>query len=704
MNDHPQRGPVDDSWRTDLARAWAAEIAKTVFIPMSHAKIVRLLARMTGTLADAVCADSPDTAQVTEIGTALVNRAISGKATLSTSLSVLGRGLLAMPAPPPDLPARVVTVLSVLAAGYSDALRERTYISQEALKRSLIKAKRDTERSLADSDARLRAIFSSSAVGIAISEPSGKFAQTNAALTDILGYGSPDLAGMSVQELAHPDAAGWLAESIADLLSGRRANFRERCRLVHADGESVWAYLAVSLLRDDHDQPAYLVTMVEDVTELHLLGDRLGHQSLHDMVTGLPNRQYFVSTLESTLGRSDAGGRITLFHFGLDRFTVVNDGLGQHVGDQLLRAVGQRLESVFAGETAMVARLGGDEFAVLLEGKESTPGVGEYAALVLDALADPMFIGGDGIAVSTCMGIVDRVGPGADPAELLRAADMTLHRAKRRGAGQWDLFDARQDAADRSRFRLAATIPGALQAEQLDVVYQPLLRFSDETMIGITARLAWRPPAQQPQGHREVLALAEETGVVLPVGRWSIRKACQQAALWWRERGPGTPAVVVDLSAGQARDPDLVGVVRRELDAVELPAEQLRLGVALGTPAQNDEIIDNILVLAEMGVASSLLDFGTEHAELLLRGEFTLRSVVLDTRLGDSLADERTAEITEPVVRSLVDFAHSLGLPVAVGGIRHENHLRRLRAVGVDAGQGEPLSPSVPAQRIRFSR
>src|SRR6185437_1674712 len=105
-----------------------------------------------------------------------------------------------------------------------------------------------------------------------------------------------------------------------------------------------------------------------------------------------------------------------------------------------------------------------------------------------------------------------------------------------------------------------------------------------------------------------------------------------------------------------------------------------------------------------MGVASSLLDFGTEHAELLLRGEFTLRSVVLDTRLGDSLADERTAEITEPVVRSLVDFAHSLGLPVAVGGIRHENHLRRLRAVGVDAGQGEPLSPSVPAQRIRFSR
>jgi EAL domain-containing protein (putative c-di-GMP-specific phosphodiesterase class I) len=223
-------------------------------------------------------------------------------------------------------------------------------------------------------------------------------------------------------------------------------------------------------------------------------------------------------------------------------------------------------------------------------------------------------------------------------------------------------------------------------------------------MIGITARLAWRPPAQQPQAHCEVLALAEETGVVLPVGRWSIRKACQQAALWWREHGPATPAVIVDLSAGQARDPDLVGVVRRELDAVELPADQLRLGVALGTPAQNDEIIDNILVLAEMGVSSSLVDYGTEHAELLLRGEFTLRDVVLDGRLGDSLADGRTAEITEPVVRSLVDFAHSVGLPVAVAGIRHEDHLRRLRAVGVDAGQGEPLSPSVRADRIRIPR
>lgn len=256
MNDHPQRGPVDDSWRTDLARTWAAEIAKTVFIPMSHAKIVRLLARMTNTLADAVCADRPDPGPVGEIGTALVNRAISGKATLATSLGVLGRGLLAMPDAPPDLPERVVTVLSTFAASYAEALRERTYISQEALKRSLIKAKRDTERSLADSDARLRAIFSSSAVGIAISEPSGKFAQTNAALTEILGYGPPDLAGMSVQDLAHEDAAGWLADSIADLLSGRRANFRERCRLSHQDGESVWAYLAVSLLRDDHDQPA----------------------------------------------------------------------------------------------------------------------------------------------------------------------------------------------------------------------------------------------------------------------------------------------------------------------------------------------------------------------------------------------------------------------------------------------------------------
>jgi len=700
VNDHPQRGPVDESWRTDLARAWAAEIAKTVFIPMSHAKIVRLLARMTGTLADAVRADGPPPATVTEIGTALVNRAISGKTTLSTSLDVLGRGLLAMPDPPAELPARVVAVLSVLAAGYTEALRERTYISQEALKRSLIKAKRDTERSLADSDARLRAIFSSSAVGIAISAPTGKFAQTNAALTEILGYSQPELAAMSVQDLAHADAAGWLSDSIADLLAGRRPNFRERCQLVHQDGESVWAYLAVSLLRDDHDQPAYLVTMVEDVTELHLLGDRLGHQSLHDMLTGLPNRQYFVSTLERTLGGSTATGRITLFHFGLDRFTVVNDGLGQHVGDQLLRAVAQRLEGVFADETAMVARLGGDEFAVLLEGTADTPGVGEYAARVLDTLAAPMFIGGDGIAVSTCMGIVDRITVGTDPAELLRAADMTLHRAKRRGAGQWDLFDARQDAADRSRFRLAATLPGALQADQLDVVYQRLLRFSDETTIGVTARLAWRPPAQQPMRHNEVLALAEETGVVLPVGRWVIRRACQQAAAWWQAHGSATPPVVVDLSTGQARDPDLVGVVRRELDAVELPADQLRLGVSLGTAAQNDEIIDNILVLAEMGVTSSLLDYGTEHADLLLRGEFTLRAVVLDARLGDSLADERTAEITEPVVRSLVDFAHSLGLPVAVGGIRHEDHLRRLRAVGVDAGQGEPLSPSVSADRI----
>jgi diguanylate cyclase (GGDEF)-like protein/PAS domain S-box-containing protein len=696
VNDHPPQGPVDDSWRLSLARAWAAAVAKTVFIPMAHAKIERLLLRMTGTLVDALLTEPFDTSEVTDIGVALVKRSISGKSTLSTSMDVLGRGLLALPADaaPDDLPARVVGVLGAFSAGYAEALRERTYISQEALKSSLIKARRDTERHLADSDARLRAIFTSSAVGIAISEPNGKFLQTNAALTEILGFHQVELSAMTVHDLAHADAATTLANNIGDLTIGRRQRFRERIRLEHKDGETVWAYLAVSLLRDEHDEPAYLITMVEDVTELHLLGDRLGHQSLHDMLTGLPNRQYFVSTLESTLGRSGPPTRITLFHFGLDRFTIVNDGLGQEVGDRLLRVVAQRLENVFAGQDVMVARLGGDEFAVLLKSGPRTPGVSDFAGRVLETLAEPVFLDDDGVAVTTCMGIVDRITPGSDPAEMLRAADMTLHRAKRRGAGQWELFDARQDAADRARFRLAATIPGALQADALDLEFQPLLRFSDETVLAVTARLFWCPPGQQPQRHDEVLSLAEETGVVLPLGRWAINKACEQATAWRARFGDAVPPVVVDLSASQSRDPDLVGVVRRELDAAGLTPDRLRLGIALGTDAENDEIIDNILVLAEMGVESSLLDFGTDHVNLLLRGEFSLIALVLDDRLGDSLADDRTAPVTEPVVRSLIEFAHSVGLPVAVRGVRHAEHLRRLRAVGADAGQGEPLHPA----------
>ncbi|AHH94732.1 diguanylate cyclase [Kutzneria viridogrisea] len=702
MNDDPEQHGTGTHWRVGLARAWAEELSTTVFVPMSQARVERMLAKLVDLLVDALCADPFDTGPLGEVGAELVARSISGRTTLPTTLGLLGTRLLAMPAElaPADLPERVVGVLSAVAGGYAEALRERTFIGQESLKTSLVQAKRDTERTLAESEARLRAIFSSSAVGIAISEPDGRFLQTNESLREILGYDATELSQMTMQDLLHPDAAGDIGACYAEVLADRRRRFRERGRLTRKDGEAVWAYLAVSVLRDDAGAPTHVVTMVEDVTELHLLGDRLGHQSLHDALTGLPNRQYFMSTVEGVLGGEPSSSRITLFHFGLDRFTVVNDGLGQHIGDRLLRAVGKRLEEVFAEEKAMVARLGGDEFAVLLESSEDTPGVTEFIGRTMARLAEPVYLDGDGLAVTTCVGIVDRVAHGTDPIELLRAGDMTLHRAKRRGAGQWDLYDPQQDSVDRDRFRLAATIPGALQHNQLDALYQPVLRLSDESILALTTRVTWTPPGRPLHRHDAVLALAEETGVVLPVGRWLMERACEQTGAWRDRFGDRVPPVVVDLSPSQARDPDLVGVVRHLLGRSGLDASWLRLGFVLAGDAQDEEIIDNVMVLAEMGLGTVLYRFGSEHVDLLQAMEFPLNGVVLDRKLTDSLVDEHAALVTTPVVTALVDFVHSCGLPVAALGVSSEGHLQRLRSVGVDAGQGEVLVPSSPATAI----
>ncbi|MGH3886813.1 MAG: putative bifunctional diguanylate cyclase/phosphodiesterase [Pseudonocardiaceae bacterium] len=435
------------------------------------------------------------------------------------------------------------------------------------------------------------------------------------------------------------------------------------------------------------------MTIVEDVTELHLLRERLVHQSLHDALTGLPNQQFFISRLEGVLGHAERTSRITVCKIDLDGLAVINDGFGREIGDQLLQSVAQRLQSAVDGETATVARFGSDEFAILIENSPTTPDLAVLAASINTQLAEPVYIEGCGLAVSACIGFVEHQG-GGEPANLLRAAEAALHNVKRGGKRQWGSLDTRRDAVHRVRCRLAAAMPGALEIGEIILDYQPLAQLADGKVVAIEALLRWDHPHSGPLPHHECLELAARIGLEVPLGQWLLRSACEQLASWRQRFGEATPLLHVDLTPRQSQDPDLVAGVRCALAHAGLGAESLQLGMpVLALGADTGEAEDNLRVLADMGVAIVLLGF-SGAGDVAYLEDLQVRTAEIAHRVVQRVAqrpggDSRIARAV-PVILGVV---HYCGATVIARGVETQDEADWWRSAGADIGQGAFCAP-----------
>src|SRR5215470_10532061 len=577
---NPHEG-TDDA-RLHLARQWAEAIAPTAYVAMSPDQIERVLLDLAGRLLDGIAAGDLDVSprKFERVGECLVELRFTGQLSLSRTFQVLGAELPAQPelSGRPGSPARVLAVLGGISAGYANALRSHTLAQQEDLNRALLLARQRTERHLKVSEARFRGVFTSTAVGIAITDLDGNFIEINDALIEILGYGRDELTRGILYDLVPPADAPQLRSLYQNLAATNVGSFRLRRRMVRSDGEIAHVYLAGSVLHEADDAPSYYVTVVEDTSEPLLLQERLTHQSLHDVQTGLPNRHSIQLTLERVLGRLQPADTITLLHLDMDGFSVINNGLGHRVGDQLLQVVAKRLTDVFAGERVTIARLGGDEFAVLVEDSPSTPDVASLASSINEELAEPTYIAGHGLAVSATVGVVRRQVRGATADELMRQADSTLYRAMANGKRQWAVYDERLDAENRGGFTLAASMPGALETGEFRRMYQPQVRLTDRCVVAVEAMLEWDHPERGVLAYERCMELAQRTGMVLPLGEWLLRSASEQAVEWRTELGE-FPTLSVHLTPAQANDPDLVRVVRTILDDTGLPPRSLQLGI-----------------------------------------------------------------------------------------------------------------------------
>ncbi|MFC4855124.1 putative bifunctional diguanylate cyclase/phosphodiesterase [Actinophytocola glycyrrhizae] len=678
--------------RSELAREWADALAQVIYVAHARDHVEGELATALDALAGAAQREPYAEQPVLDVAERLVALGFAGSECLDVTIKVLGERMpkLSGVADLIGLPGRLVDVFGSLARGLAEGMRQRLFSEQEGLTLALIRARENAENALRDSEARFEEVFSTSSVGMAITNLDLGIVRTNRALADILEHRRGKLAATRLDEVFHPDDTDYLRLRYQVLLEEDALPFRERRRLVKNDGEEALVHLSASVLRTPAGTPTYFVTTVEDVSDRHFLENQLQFQATHDALTGLANRQRFVGKLEEALSDQNTADELTVLHLDLDGFHAVNDGLGREAGDRLLRTVAMRLNEVFADENATVARFDGDEFGVLVEHRPTTPTSATMATRINEELAEPVFVGDHGVAATATIAVLHQPTPGTTPADLLRATDITLRRLKQTGRRQWGMVDEQQNEADRELFHLASSMPGAWENGEIELEYQPVVSYATGKVAAVQAMLRWDHPDGS-LDHDRCLQVLAETGFSLPIGRWMLGHACADL-----KDMPGRPVLYVELTREFAGDPDLVATVRAVLADTSLVPEQLQVGMPVQALCMRDGLAeDNLHVLADIGVAVVLYEFGTTSGDLACLEDLPVRAVKMASRVVARVADE--GSLFTRVVRDLVPLVQGSGATVLVGDVDGADQFEWWRAVGADQAQGAHVGlPGLP--------
>jgi len=672
---------------TVLASRWVHAVAGTSYVPLRPDEVEELLLAFLRRLV-AAARQSVTAARTVgvEVGAALVDAHFTSPRTLSQTVAVLLEGL-------PDardrgtgrLPghtdgeggcdneqveARWGTLVAAIAEGFSAALQERALREQEEILQAAAEAKNQARRALQVSEERFRAVFEGATIGIGIGDLDGRILEVNPALVRLLGYSAEEFRRREVREFMHPADVERVWQLYGELIRGERDHFRLEKQFLRSTGESVWTDLTVSLLRDGRGCPRYQLALIHDVTALRQLRRRLEFEANHDPLTGLANRKMFLDQLNQLSTEAAPEGRVGLCYLDLDGFKAVNDTLGHEVGDQLLIAVARSLDTVIGGRGHLVARLGGDEFVVLVSDSSGSAQLIALAEEILAAVGQPLQLRSRQVAITASVGVVERSINEGDPAELLRAADMTLYWAKADGKSQWALFDAERDARDLTRYSLSSALPTALASEDLRVHYQPIRRLTDGSLRGVEALVRWNHPRMGLLGPESFVSLAEESGLIVELGRQVLQLACRQAFAWFGAR-PDSPFVSVNLASRQLREESLVDDIRQALTDSGLRPQQLQLEITESAVIGTDPLTSHTLTaLSEMGPRLAIDDFGTGYSNLTYLRRLPLDELKLDgSFLRELRCDGEANSIDVRLVSSIISMAHILDLTVTAEGV-----------------------------------
>lgn len=559
-------------------------------------------------------------------------------------------------------------------------------------------------RALAAAEAEYRGLFENSVIGIYRSTPDGRQLRANPALVRLNGYATEKEMLEAVQDIA----LEWYVDP------ARRDEFRD---LIERDGkvtdfvseiyrhrtrERIWVSESAWIVRDEHGRPLCYEGTVVDATERITAEHKIMHMARHDALTDIPNRSFFLESLRKRLRRGRLSQPVAVLCIDLDRFKEVNDTLGHGAGDTLLRSASRRLSNL-AGQQDLVARLGGDEFAILLGEPGSDDDIRAMTDAVLDALSRPFSIGGQRAIIGASIGVAVSGRHGDDPSELLKNADIALYKAKNEGRQRSCFFDPKLTTTLQRRRMIELNLRSALAAGEFELHYQPIVDVVSGSTISHEALLRWRHPLMGMISPSEFIPIAEETGLMIPIGDWILRQATHDAA-----HRLSVSSIAVNLSPVQLRSPNLVATVMNALASSGLSPNQLELEITETVLLSDNRVTYEALrELKQLGIRIALDDFGTGYSSLSYLQKFNFDKIKIDRSF---VSPSQPGSTSAAVVKAVIMLAQELGIDVVAEGVESREQAESLTKAGCRLMQGYlfgrpvPVTPGLTAETAGSSQ
>jgi diguanylate cyclase (GGDEF)-like protein/PAS domain S-box-containing protein len=559
-----------------------------------------------------------------------------------------------------------------------------------------ISGRKQSERDLEEREKRFRTIVEKSWSGVVLLDGDLRFSFVGSSTHHLIGYEDHEMIGRSVFDFVHPREEAASRRVFADVLAKPNQEAHGELRFRHKDGRWIWMEGFTQNLLHEPSVGA-VVLNYRDVSQRKETEKQLEYRAYYDSLTGLPNRLLFRDRLVNSLAQAKRNRvGVAVMYLDVDRFKLVNDGLGHTFGDRLLADIAARLQSVLRASDT-ISRIGGDEFSILLPEVTGTDAVAGVSRKILDSLASPFSVDRHELFVTASIGISCYPADGEDAEALLKCADAAMYRAKELGRNQAQLFTASMNERYVRRLALEQHLHHAIEREQLELYYQPIYDRTRRRIVSLEALLRWRDPNRGVVAPSEFIELAEETGMIIPIGEWVLRTACRQLRKW-HDQGLATLRMAVNISAVQLQQRDLLDVVRQALEDAGVAPAMLQLEVTESAAALNFEMTMKLLrELRSLGVGVAVDDFGTGQSSLIYLKHFPIDMVKIDKEFLREVTSDETAAA---IVSYVINLAHTLQLKVVAEGVETEEQYSFLRHYACDLMQGYLISEPLPVDDV----
>lgn len=552
---------------------------------------------------------------------------------------------------------------------------------------------------LRESEERFRSAFAYAPIGIGLVSRQGKWLKVNHALCEILGYEADELLTMEFQSVIFAEDLGATLIKIHELMAGRIASCQMEQRYIHRTGRTVWTLWSVSASGDVKSDSSNLIFQLQDITDKKIAEQKLQHEATHDALTGLPNRALFMRRLEEALDRSrkDRKYQVSVLFIDLDRFKYVNDSLGHLIGDQLLIGIANRLRECMRPPD-IVARLGGDEFMILVEGRYFTEKITRIADRIQRQFARPFDLYGQEVYSSASIGILRASEKHMTSEDVMRDADTAMYQAKRSGRSQHAVFDENMHTAARETLLLETDLRKAVEKYEFEVQYQPIFSLESGEIEGVEALARWNHPTLGEILPSKFIPLAEETGLIDPLGELVLDKACTEIGDIYDAIGNETFKLSVNLSCRQFAQQFLVHQVKNILGRTGFPPTRLKLEITETVFFEYQErAIEMLDQLRHLGIDIDIDDFGTGYSNLSYLVRLPISTLKIDRIFVNPINEDGA---NTEIVRTIIAMARNLDLKVIAEGIETPAQLEALKGLKCESGQGYLLARPMSAPEL----